>query len=703
MKIKGFELYDTSGIPYLLRLVLFSAAISVVLVIYMFFFMPERELSYTALHNPDEGCSPSLVLDTVYTEENPLRIGISSYYPPLEFVNSSGTPTGLHIDLYKALMERAGISHYEFVPSTWTDNVQRFKEALIDVTISLFRLNHMSSDERVGRISDIEGCIMVRDDSDYYTMEDLTGSKLGIDSLLITHKYGETLPFEEQNYWFGTLEERINMFKAGHVQGIIVEKDVADYLIRHANFDLQNMRTIDVNFSLQFIMISQSTCPDLHHRLRTALRELYGDDTLAHIRQRWIVDEVVEAKRERSYMYAFFTLSFFVLVLPLGYMLVMLSRRHRMSMRNQQNLIMHSLKNMPLPVYIKQVNVHSEFLYANPATIDLIGDNGNKVSSFQQDPEVEKRHREIEEEIMRTGTPYFGTEHWVLLDGQELDMQVTKARINFTGSQAIIVVGMVINDMVEARNRSLQAERMKNAFIASMTKSIREPLDGIIAYSTALCQSQKEEEQEIALGKLNKANDNLLYLVNQAINESARIASYTEEGREWVDLCEVFQDHYERITENVERSIKLLDVQFSSPCKDVQAFVPRPFVEDFVATIIGVARELTGQGHLHVYWSTEPDRIHLYVECNATQLKDEQINELFVFDPEDVQDTMRGSLYYTYSVLKEAGGHLHVLNLAGEGLILHAVIPAQIGKSVMNEEYNYSSLQRLEYMLSVHH
>lgn len=43
MKIKGFETYDTSGIPYLLRVVLFAAALSVVLIIYMLFFYPNEK------------------------------------------------------------------------------------------------------------------------------------------------------------------------------------------------------------------------------------------------------------------------------------------------------------------------------------------------------------------------------------------------------------------------------------------------------------------------------------------------------------------------------------------------------------------------------------------------------------------------------------------------------------------------------------
>lgn len=702
MKIKGFELYDTSGIPYLLRVVLFCAALSVLLIIYMLFFIPEKEINYNTLHHTEEGCSPYLALDTVYTEEKPLLIGINSHYPPLEFLNSNGVPTGLHVDLYTALMERAGIRHYKFVTTSWAENNKLFNESSIDVIIRFFRFNHTGSAGQVGRISDVDGSVMVKSDSPFYSMEDLFTHTIGVDSMLMLQNYKEFLSFNKHyNYYFNDLKERLDMLKTGKIQGVSLGKDVAEYLIRHASFGLQDMRLIDVEYTLQLIMVCQEENIDLQHRLQLALRELYADDTLSHIRRRWIIDEAVESKRERSYMYAFFALSFFVLVLPLGYMLVILSRRHRIMMRSQQNIIMQSLKNMPIPVYIKQVNVQGEFLYANPATVDLIGEHGEKVLAFQQDREVEKKVREIENEIIRTGNPHSDTEHWVLLDGQELDMHVTKTRISFTGNQAIIVVGMVVNDMVNARNRSLQAERMKNAFIASMTKSIREPLDRVIAHSTTLCQTQNKEVQEATLEKLNVANDSLLKLVNQAINESERIASYTEEVREWVDLRYVFQAHYEKLVELVERSIQLLDVQFNSPYEEVQAFVPRPFVEDFIATIIGVAHELTGQGHLHVHWTIEADGILLYVECNAHHLNDDQVNELFIFDSEDVRDNMRGSLYYTHSVLKEAGGYLHVLNIPDEGLIFHAMIPAQVGHTTLNDKYDYSSLQRLEYILSV--
>lgn len=699
MKIKGFETYDTSGIPYLLRVVLFAAALSVVLIIYMLFFTPMKK----EVPNNESDSQTSFLSDTVFTENNPLLIGVNRQYPPLEFTNNKGIPVGFHIDLYKSLMRRAGIKYYKFILGSWSENDRRFKKSEVDLTISMFQLNHMGAEERVGRVNDVNACIVVPNDSPFYTLKDLNDHVIGADSLLCIYENNANVQKENRiSYNYDILPHRIQKLKDGKIQALCVEKDVAGYLLNHASYGLQNMRMIDIQSTLQFIMICHNKTPGLLHRLQVAFQEIYADRSLDHMHRRWITNYSADVKRDRSYIYVFFTLSFFVLLLPMGYMLIILSRRHHMMMRSQQNLIMQSLKNMPLPIYIKDPSMDEKILYANPAAIELIGKDGHKVSNFQQKGEGKKRTSEIENEVIRSGKTYFGTAHWVLVDGQELDMQIAKICINYAQKKAIIVVGMVINDLIDARNRSLQAQRMKNAFIASMTKSIRKPLDDIIKYSTALCHSSDDDEQvqELALAKLNKANDSLLHLVNQAMKESERIASYNEEAREWVDLHKIFQAHYDKVILSVENSFKLLEVLFSSPYTEVQAFVARPFVEDFIATIIDVARKLTGEGHLHVYWTVDADNLELYIECSAINYKDEQLAELFIFDSGEIQDNMRGALYYTHSVLKEAGGYMRVVNLLSQGLIFYARIPLQVSHSSIDMHYDYSSIQEIQYTLN---
>lgn len=88
----------------------------------------------------------------------------------------------------------------------------------------------------------------------------------------------------------------------------------------------------------------------------------------------------------------------------------------------------------------------------------------------------------------------------------------------------------VEQEMREARDKALQADKLKSAFLANMSHEIRTPLNAIVGFSDLLSDTSNFTEEEIAqfIGTINKNCGLLLALINDILDLS-RIESGTME------------------------------------------------------------------------------------------------------------------------------------------------------------------------------
>ena len=79
----------------------------------------------------------------------------------------------------------------------------------------------------------------------------------------------------------------------------------------------------------------------------------------------------------------------------------------------------------------------------------------------------------------------------------------------------ILVIGCdVRKELLEAKQRAEEADRMKSVFLANMSHEIRTPLNAIVGFSEIIALTEDEKEKEEYLGIIQQNSNLLLQLIN---------------------------------------------------------------------------------------------------------------------------------------------------------------------------------------------
>jgi signal transduction histidine kinase len=72
-----------------------------------------------------------------FSDEKPLQFGIDKNYPPLEYVNEKGVPSGADVEFTKVLMKRMGIP-FDYRPNTWGEIAGDVLQGRVDLGMMVY-------------------------------------------------------------------------------------------------------------------------------------------------------------------------------------------------------------------------------------------------------------------------------------------------------------------------------------------------------------------------------------------------------------------------------------------------------------------------------------------------------------------------------------------------------------------------------------
>lgn len=128
------------------------------------------------------GCAEQTVVKEQEAESLPVIVVGSDNYPPFNYLNADGDPTGIDVELAKEAFYRMGYEA-EFKLINWEDKKELLESGEIDCIWGSFSMDGREEEYQwAGPYMTSYQVIAVRTDSDIYSLQDLEGKTVAVQS-----------------------------------------------------------------------------------------------------------------------------------------------------------------------------------------------------------------------------------------------------------------------------------------------------------------------------------------------------------------------------------------------------------------------------------------------------------------------------------------------------------------------------------------
>lgn len=361
--------------------------------------------------------------------------------------------------------------------------------------------------------------------------------------------------------------------------------------------------------------------------------------------------------------------------------------KNRDELRELNYLLDAILNNIPVYMFVKDPEDDFRYLYWNKALA-----NHSKIPAsralgrtdfeiFPERSDAEKFHQD-DLELMRTGERLEMQETYVTAAGETRIVQTLKTHIPLVGRVPLIIgiswditnVQNIEQELIQARIKAEQSDRLKSAFLANMSHEIRTPLNAIVGFSRLMTTTDNREDEKLYSEIINQNSDVLLQLINDILDLSKIEAGTFEYIKQPMDLGEMCRNVYEIHKGRVQEGVTLtLDNENDS----LMINEDKNRILQLITNLITNAIKFTYEGEIHFGFKLKKDYIDFYVKDTGIGISEEKLSHIFgrfVKLNSFVQGTGLG-LAICQMIVEKMGGAITVESELHEGSTFRFTIP----------------------------
>jgi len=245
--------------------------------------------------------------------------------------------------------------------------------------------------------------------------------------------------------------------------------------------------------------------------------------------------------------------------------------KKRDELRELNLLLDGILNNIPVYLYVKDPEDDFRYLYWNKAFAEhskipasrAIGRTDFEIFPERADAE---RFRRDDLELIRTHERIDMQETYVAATGETRIVQTLKALVPMEGREPLLIgiswditnFQNIEQELIKARIKAEQSDRLKTAFLANMSHEIRTPLNAIVGFSNLLPSAETLEEEKLYSSIINQNSEILLQLINDILDLSKIEAGTLEYVRQPMNLGEICRNIYQIHKDRVQEGVTLI-------------------------------------------------------------------------------------------------------------------------------------------------
>ncbi|EFI12280.1 GAF domain-containing sensor histidine kinase [Bacteroides sp. D22] len=240
-------------------------------------------------------------------------------------------------------------------------------------------------------------------------------------------------------------------------------------------------------------------------------------------------------------------------------------------------------------------------------------------------------------------------------------------------------------ELIQAKEKAEESDRLKSAFLANMSHEIRTPLNAIVGFSSLLAETDEAELRHVYMSLVQENNELLLNLISDILDISKIEAGMIDLVMGRVDVPQLCREVIATFSHKKRDSAVELRFDENSPQIVIDADKNR--IVQVLSNFLTNALKFTTKGSITLSYSLEDEsQVRFCVTDTGKGIPDEQKHEIFnrfVKLDSFVQGAGLG-LSICQSLVKRMGGKIGVESREGEGSCFwftHPYVPGAFSNS----------------------
>ena len=223
-------------------------------------------------------------------------------------------------------------------------------------------------------------------------------------------------------------------------------------------------------------------------------------------------------------------------------------------------------------------------------------------------------------------------------------------------------------ELVEAKEKAEESDKLKSAFLANMSHEIRTPMNGILGFANLLRDAEDENELDEFIDIIIKNGEHLLNLINDIIDLSKIEAGILKIENSEFDVNVLTKEIYNMFCLDKNIVSKNIKLSYINGLPDGESMVctDRVRLKQILINLVSNACKYTDEGNIEFGYKLRNSKLRFYIKDTGIGIKEE--HQKHVFDRFMQASTSRTlgrestglGLAITKTYLKLMGGNIAV-------------------------------------------